>query len=1599
MVDSTPHQPQTSTVVASAVSGAPDGATIRRHAPLYDFGAEHDNCGVGLVVDIAGRPARRILDLGLRGLVDLTHRGGVGADARTGDGAGVLTQVPLKLFAPDLVRLGQDPASFAPGDLGVAVVFLPPGSDTTAGRSAVEAGMATYRLPVLGWREVGVDPAILGPTAAVSRPEIAQLLVRRPEGQTVERFEWELMLARRAAERAATDAGVAGLAITSCSARTIVYKGFCLPEDLPRFYDDLNDPAYETAIVLFHQRYSTNTFPTWSLAQPFRFLAHNGEINTVTGNRLWMQARKHALELVADGQTYGREALEPVVSMDGSDSLSLDNTLELLFHGGRSLPHALMMLVPEPWEQLPEMPAEVRAFYDYHAGLIEQWDGPAALAFSDGVLAGATLDRNGLRPSRWARTSDGLFIAGSEAGTVKVDPATIVEKGRLGPGQMILVDTSRGVILRNEEIKREVAGSAPWAEWLKEHRVVPPVAAVAKPKLMAAAAPVAAVAPPADEDPIAKAKARAQAMRAARAAGDSGTAAATDGAAPSAVPAKAPVSDRSGSSRPTRTKTDPETLATQRAFGYSAEDIRLIVQPMAAEAREPTWSMGDDAPLAVLSDRVRPLSSYFRQRFAQVTNPAIDSLRERKVMALDAFVGPRGNLLAQRPEAARLLHLPSSSIDEETFDFIAALDGGNGLRSATVSTLFLIDDPDGVLQIALDRVLAEATAAIRGGAGIVILSDRGVSRERAPLPMLLAVGALHHHLIRAGLRNRADIVCATGEVWDVHQFATLIGYGASAVFPYLALEAGAAFAGQRGYEEIDEAGMKANYLKALDYGFLKVTSKIGISTAAGYRGAQIFETIGLSRDLVDRHFTGTPVRLSGIGLPEIEADIRTRHAGAYPTEGAAAGGERLADLGLIRFRKEGEAHAWSPTIVGAIQRAVNGDRTEYDAYRQVVREQPATTVRDLLDVRPLGPAIPIEEVEPTESLYRRFVVTAMSLGSLSPEAYRTLAIAMNRLGARSNSGEGGEDPDWYEEARQGPDVPHSKVKQVASGRFGVTATYLALAEELEIKIAQGAKPGEGGQLPSHKVTPFIAKLRHAVPGAQLISPPPHHDIYSIEDLAQLIYDLRQVNPRARIGVKLVAEAGVGTIAAGVAKARADYILVSGHSGGTGAAPLASIKHAGSPWELGLAEVQQTLVLNKLRSRVRLRTDGGLKVPEDVILAALLGAEEFGFGTSVLVAIGCDMARQCHLNTCPTGIATQREDLRAKYTGTPEQVIAWFEHLATGIREVMAAMGARTIDELVGRTDLIAARRREGRAALLDLSQLMPEPAPVEQRRRTEDIDHVVPTLDDDMLEEIRPHLAASETVEVHRTVTTADRTVGARIAGDLALRRHHGEASTARVTCHLTGSAGQSFGAFAVPGLSLLLEGEANDYVGKGMSGGEIAVFPPVGAAFDGDASQTIAGNTILYGATGGQLFLAGGAGERFAVRNSGATAVVEGVGDHGCEYMTGGRVVVLGPTGRNFGAGMTNGLAWVLDEDGAFAGRVNAESVVVEPVSAEDDAEARDLIERHLQLTGSRRAHHLLANWETTRGMLRKVVPTAAIELAKQRAKQEAEVSAVPAD
>ena len=1484
-------------------------------APLHSPSYEHDSCGVGLVVDIQGRASRQIVEKALAGLVNLTHRGGVGADPRSGDGAGLLIQIPHALYAADLADAGK----FDSGDYGLAMLFLPTdAARQQQARELVNGALAERELEVITWRGVPIDPSVLGPTALAMLPGVAQVFIRRPEGMDLDTFERKLMLGRRAIERAAAAAGLSDgdLYVSSCSARTVVYKGMFLPEDLAKFYPDLQREEATSAIALFHQRYSTNTFPTWGLAQPFRQIAHNGEINTVQGNRLWMQARTPILEL-ADGTP--ADDLKPVVSMSGSDSLSLDNALELIRFSGRTLPHALMMCVPEPWEQLPDLAPARRAFYDYHAGLIEQWDGPAALGFTDGVLAGATLDRNGLRPVRYAITEDGLFVAGSEAGTIEIDPATIVEKGRLGPGQMILVDTALGVVVRNQDLKENIAANQPYQQWLAENRIV-----------------LGDIVEPNEEIPV-------------------------------------PV-DADAKTRNALTKTDPAVVAKQRAFGYTAEDLRLIITPMAGEAKEPTWSMGDDAPLAVLSEITRPLTAYFRQRFAQVTNPPIDSLRERKVFALDSFVGPRHNPLVASPEAARLIHLKSVVL---TTGGIAALRAVTDVKVAEVGTLFDINAPEGAMAEALDRIVAEVEATVRDGAGIVILTDAALDEYHAVVPMSLVVGAVHHHLIRQGLRSHADLIAETGEVWDVHQLGVLIGYGASAVHPYLALEASAQLSGQRGYEEARPAELRDNYVHMLEYGFLKVISKMGITTAMGYRGAQIFEAIGLSQDLIDRCFTGTPSRLGGIGLAEIESDVRKRHTAAYAEMAA-----RLPDDGLIKFKRDGETHGYSPTFVKAIQVASqNNDREAYQDYRRMVREQPITTIRDLFDIQAVGPAISVDEVEPAEAIIRRFVVTAMSLGSLSPEAHSTLAVAMNRLGGRSNSGEGGEDPVWFDADPAGDTIRHNKVKQVASGRFGVTARYLAKAEELEIKIAQGAKPGEGGQLPGFKVTEFVARMRPAVPGLPLLSPPPHHDIYSIEDLAQLIYDLRQINPRAKIGVKLVAEAGVGTVAAGVAKARADYILIAGHSGGTGAAPLASIKHAGVPWELGMAETQQTLMMNGLRSRVRLRTDGGLKTPEDVIVAALLGADEFGFGTSVLVAIGCDMARQCHLNSCPTGIATQREDLRAKYTGKPEDVIGYFTQLTQAIREDLAAMGARSIEELIGRSDLLTPKPVSGRAAMLDVSALIGTAGAADERRKSLDIDHnAEETLDTMILARIEGDLAEGRPVEVDETIRTENRTVGARIAGAMTVLRDGTPTPLDRVSLRFRGSAGQSFGAFAVPGLSLRLEGEANDYVGKGMSGGEIAIFPDRTAQFT--APQTIAGNTILYGATGGTVFIAGTVGERFAVRNSGATAVVEGVGDHGCEYMTGGKAVILGPTGNNFGAGMTNGVAYVLDVDETFPGKFNPESVTLTRVEGNEAIELKALVQRHADATGSRHAQNLLNDWDATLARFWTVTPTAVLEL-----------------
>mgnify|MGYP001168713800 CR=1 FL=1 len=1482
----------------------------RQHAPLYRSEYEHDACGTGFVADLSGKPSYTIVRYALEAVVNLTHRGAVSADAKTGDGAGITVQLPRKLLARELARLYG--LTVDPERLAAGLVFLPANDPSLAARckQALTEALHAQAIADVWWREVPIDPDVLGQQARQTMPRIEQVIAARPADIDAMEFERRLYLARRQAERVAKEVGARDFFVPSLSCRTIVYKGLFVARDLAAFYADLQDPLMESALALFHQRYSTNTFPTWQLAQPFRRIAHNGEINTLQGNRNWMRAREPELSSPLWGDRLTE--LLPIIDPDGSDSMSLDQVLELLELSGRDIVHAVAMLIPEAWEHMDDLSPEIRAFFDYHAGLMEPWDGPAAIAFTDGRVAGAVLDRNGLRPARYSITEDGLVVLASETGVIDLSQRRVVERGRLGPGQMLVADTATGTVYRNSEIKQLLATRQPYAAWLTEHRLHLSTASV----------------------------------------------------------------DGDG-----QELDESEWLRRQIAFGLTAEDQRLVVQPMAVENKEPLWSMGDDTPLAVLSEFPRPLAHFFRQRFAQVTNPPIDSYREKLVMSLDVYLGPRASLLTETPEHARLLHLPSPFLFEEQ---LAALKHHPDLPAVTLRAVFPVAAGPAGLERALRELLQNAEKAIDDGANLLILSDRDVDAAHAPIPMALAVGAVHHHLIRVGKRMRASIVCDTGDVWDVHQAAVLIGYGAAAVHPYLALAVARSFAGSRAAGELTPDHLAKNYVKQLESGLLKIMSKMGISTLASYQGAQLFEILGLSQEVVDEFFTGTPSRLGGLGLAGIAERALARHAAAFQQPV-----DKLPDWGFVRFRKDGEYHAFSPTNVRALQQAAQtGDRETYRQFVELVQNRRPMALRDLVTFRPTQP-IPIEEVEPAEEIVKRFVVTAMSLGALSPEAHRTLAIAMNRIGARSNCGEGGEDPDWYYE--DGTDVPHNKIKQVASGRFGVTAEYLVRAEELEIKIAQGSKPGEGGQLPAHKVTAIIARFRHAIPGIQLISPPPHHDIYSIEDLAQLIYDLKMVNPRARVGVKLVAEAGVGTIAAGVAKAHADYILISGHSGGTGASPLSSIKFAGVPWELGLAETQQTLVLNDLRSRVRLRTDGGLQTARDIIIAALLGAEEFGFGSAALVAIGCDMARQCHLNTCPTGIATQREDLRKRFAGKPEHVINYFMLLAEEVREYLAMLGARRFDEIVGRVELLTQRTDlEGPAALLDLSPILAVPPDPNAPRRClyeRNIFHDLtgPALDEWLLEQARPAFEERKPVHITTTVRNHNRAVGGRLAGELSLRFGREHAPDGLITVELTGEAGQSFGAWCWHGLKLVLTGEANDYVGKGMGGGTIVVRSPEPPA-DPNRPHVLVGNTVLYGATGGELFVAGQAGERFAVRNSGAVAVVEGVGDHGCEYMTGGVVVVLGPTGRNFAAGMTNGLAFVFDPEGVFPSRLNREYVQLERLSDSDDEPLRELIAKHVALTGSQRGREILERWHELRNAFWKVVPHPPIEAVEER-------------
>src|SRR5438552_705480 len=1438
---------------------------------------EHDACGVGFVARASGEPSHGVLTLALQAVARVAHRGAAATDS-SGDGAGLLTQIPHRLFYEEAARLGLD---LKPGQpFAVGAFFLPrePGALARA-TAIVEDVLREEGLPILGWREIPVDPTVLGATAHATCPTLRHALIATPAGGGwPDDAAWEraLYLARHTIDARVAEAGpeLTPFFVCSLSCRTIVYKALLTGTQLPKFFLDFQSPGYETAIALFHQRYSTNTLPSWPLAQPFRLLAHNGEINTLWGNRNAMRAREPAL--AAPAWERDVEQLKPVIWPDGSDSASLDNAFELLVRSGRDPVHALMMLLPEAWERIPDMHPALRSFYEYHAGLMEPWDGPAALAFSDGVIAGAALDRNGLRPCRYKVTRDTTVVAGSEVGIVDLDPADVVESGRLGPGELLVVDTLRNVVLRSADAKLEVAQRFPYRRWAA--RVVRQL--------------------------------------------------------PTEVPALGPVLPAN------------ELTARQHAFGYSHEDLRYVISPMAAEGRDAIWSMGDDTPIAPLSRLPQSLYAYVRQRFAQVTNPAIDPLREELVMSLVMYLGRRGSVLAQRPGRRTLLRIEHPVLLAEE---MAALRRAGGAELTTLSAVWEAAAGPEELARALETLSRDAVKAVRrgGGATILVISDRDADKTRAPIPMLLAIGAVHQRLVQAGQRIRVGLVAEAGDAWDVHHFAALFGYGAEVVHPWLALQC----------PPLRDAESSAEqYRGAAEKGLLKILSKMGISTLQSYVGAQIFEAIGLGQEVMDRCFTGTASIIGGIGFKEIAEDVLRRHQSTGV----------LPDHGRVRYRRDGEDHGWSPPLVRALQ---DGDHAGFD---ERVRARAPAGPRDLLDFAEQAP-VPLHEVEPAEEIRRRFISSAMSLGALSPEAHETLAIAMNRMHARSNSGEGGEDPTTYATRGDG-ERADNRIKQVASGRFGVTTAYLVRADELEIKIAQGSKPGEGGQLPGHKVTDLIARLRHAVVGIPLISPPPHHDIYSIEDLAQLIHDLKQVNPAARVGVKLVAEAGVGTVAAGVAKAYADYVLISGHNGGTGASPLSSIKHAGSPWELGLAETQAILMRNKLRQRIEVRVDGGLRTGRDVVIAALLGAESFGFGTATVVALGCAMARQCHLNTCPTGIATQRPELRAKFRGTPEQVVAYFTHIAEDVRRIMASLGVRRMDDLIGHVELLRRidRPENPRARLLDLSALLSAPASESEPRRR-------------MVERnVRPGLVSLDAEILERKDGTPrvipignhHLTVGARIAGDIA-RVQGGGGPRTPLRLRFRGSAGQSFGAFTLPRMTLHLEGEANDHVGKGLCGGEIVIRPFHGAAYAG-GSHVLLGNTALYGATSGRLFAAGSAGERFAVRSSGAVAVIEGAGDHCCEYMTGGVVVVLGPVGRNFAAGMSNGIAYVLDERGMLESRCNLEMVAVGGLNTMDERVVRKLVQQHFQKTGSARARTILGQWEAYRVLFRKVAPPA---------------------
>jgi len=1487
---------------------------MARNRGLYRPEFERDSCGIGFVANIKGNKSHQVISDALTILENMEHRGACGCESNTGDGAGILIQTPHAFFFDECLKMGVHLPAY--GKYGVGSVFFPKEVRLREecrdifNRTAEELGME-----ILTWRKVPINPEGIGLTARSVEPEIEQVFIACPDHiSDPMAFERKLFILRNYATHLINNSvkkDAIGFYISSLSYKLVVYKGQLTSMQVRSYYPDLSNKKLVSALGLVHSRFATNTFPSWKLAQPFRYIAHNGEINTLQGNLNWIKTNENGYA----SPYFSKEEMEmllPLISGSQSDSASLDNMIELLTMTGRSLPHVMMMLIPEAWDGNESMDPVKKAFYEFHASIMEPWDGPASISFTDGRMIGATLDRNGLRPSRYCVTSDDRVIMASETGALPIDPSLIIEKGRLQPGKMFVVDIEEGRIISDDELKQTICGQKPYGEWINKYKIR--LNELPDPRVMF-------------------------------------------------------------------THLEHEQVFKyQKAFGYSSEDLEHIIAPMAIDGKEPIGSMGSDIPLAILSDQPQHLSSYFKQLFAQVTNPPIDPIRERLVMSLATFIGNNGSMLTEDPMSCHTVALKHPVLTNRDLEKIRSIDTG-AFQAKTLQCYFRADGKPGTLKKALDRICRYAVDAVEDGFEVLVLQDRAIDSEHAPIPSLLATSAIHHHLIRKGLRGKVGIIVEAGDVWEVHHFACLIAFGATAINPYLALSSirDIKLSGKM-QTEIDAEHLKKNYIKAVNEGLLKVFSKMGISTLQSYHGAQIFEIIGLNQEVVDKYFTGAVSRIEGMGLDEIARESLAKHHLGFSRKTIPV--DRLPVGGVYQWKRKGEFHLFNPQTIHLLQQSTRtADFSMFKKYSRLVNEQgeKACTLRSLFQFNPNRPAISIDEVEPAENIYKRFATGAMSFGSISWEAHTTLAIAMNRLGGKSNTGEGGEDEVRYNLMENG-DSMRSAIKQVASARFGVTSQYLTEADELQIKMAQGAKPGEGGQLPGHKVDDWIGRVRHSTPGVGLISPPPHHDIYSIEDLAQLIYDLKNANRKARISVKLVSKAGVGTIAAGVAKAKADVVLISGFDGGTGASPVSSIRHAGLPWELGLAEAHQTLVKNKLRSRIVLQTDGQLKTGRDVAIATLLGAEEWGVATAALVVEGCILMRKCHLNTCPVGVATQDPELRKRFNGAAEYVVNFIQFLTKELREIMAEMGYKTIEEMVGQVDALKMREdishwKYNKLNLMPILYKEPADASVGLYKQEEQDHGIADVLDWKFIKEASTALENQEPVIIHSKIKNTDRSTGTMLSNEITKKYGSAGLKEDTITLRLTGTAGQSFGAFNTQGVTLELEGDANDYFGKGLSGAKMIIYPPKESVFVAEDNILI-GNTAFYGATSGRSFIRGKAGERFAVRNSGATAVVEGVGDHGCEYMTGGTVVVLGATGRNFAAGMSGGIAYIYDVHGDFKNQCNQEMVDLDPMDDEDVIILKGLLEEHLTTTGSTVAKFVLGDLENQKLSFVKVYP-----------------------